>query len=93
MYRNHFKFNGTFFKLKDGTSMENPLSCFVANNFRSAFERDLQRFKLFPRIWWRLFDDVFAVIKKKDYDTVLAMLNNDKYPLYVLHLNLKKAKS
>lgn len=79
MDKNQFVYDNRFFKLSKGTNMGNPLSCFVANIFMCGFEMDLKNKNLLPRIWWRYVDDVFAIIKKKDLETVLSTLNNTKF--------------
>lgn len=79
MSKNQFMYDNRFFKLSEGTNMENPLSCFVANIFMCRLEMDLKSENLFPRIWWRFVDDVFAIIKKRNLDSVLSLLNSTKY--------------
>lgn len=79
MSKNQFMYDNRFFKLSEGTNMGNPLSCFVANIFMCRLEMDLKSENLFPRIWWRFVDDVFAIIKKKNLDRVLSLLNSTKY--------------
>ncbi len=77
MYQNQFQFRNKFYKLRKGTSMGNPLSCFVSNTFMCHFENELGN--ALPRVWWRFVDDVFAIIKKSEVEKFLKILNNTKY--------------
>jgi hypothetical protein len=56
--------------------MGNPISPIIANIFMSHFEMDLASANLLPRIWYRYVDDIFAVIKKTDFQNTLNMLNS-----------------
>jgi hypothetical protein len=42
----------------------------------SRFEMDLASANLFPRIWYRYVNDIFAVIKKTDVQNTLNILNS-----------------
>lgn len=73
---NQFRFRSNFYKLKDGTCMGNPLSCFVGNIFMCVFETELGSFR--PRIWHRYVDDLFAIIKTSQKEELLKILNGSK---------------
>lgn len=77
MYQNQFQFRNKFYKLRKGTSMGNPLLCFVSNAFMCHFETKLGN--ALPRVWWRFVDDVFAIIKKSEVENFLKLLNNTEY--------------
>lgn len=77
MQQNQFRFRNKFYKLRRGTSMGNPLSCFVSNIFMCNFENELG--VALPRVWWRFVDDVFAIVKKSEIDNILKTLNGTKY--------------
>lgn len=77
MYQNQFQYRNKFYKLRHGTAMGNPLSCFVSNTFMCQLENELE--DRLPRVWWRYVDDVFAIIKKSEADNLLKVLNGDKY--------------
>lgn len=74
-----FQFRGKWYKLTHGTCMGNPLSPIIANIFMSKLEKSLEIRNLLPKWWRRYVDDVFAVIKKKDLDETLKLLNS-QYP-------------
>lgn len=76
MEQNAFQFNDNTYKLTHGTSMGNPLSCFISNVFMGAMEHGLKLKKKLPRIWLRYVDDVFAVMKPEHIDTTLKLLNS-----------------
>ncbi|XP_055837083.1 uncharacterized protein LOC129905590 [Episyrphus balteatus] len=63
--------------IETGTSMGNPLSPLIAEVFMSSFETNLSERGLLPRIWFRYVDDVFAVIKRGEIDSVLNILNSE----------------
>ncbi|XP_062703896.1 uncharacterized protein LOC134286309 [Aedes albopictus] len=56
--------------------MGSKLSPLLADLFMSDFENQAQKKKLFPRIWWRYVDDVFAPVKERYLDQTLSMLNS-----------------
>ena len=65
----YFQFNAKWYKQLHGTSMGNPLSCFVANTFLHYFENHCKNtFNYFPRVWLRYVDDIFAVFDTQKYD-------------------------
>ncbi|XP_055308689.1 uncharacterized protein LOC129572701 [Sitodiplosis mosellana] len=76
MDHSYFQFLDSFYHVSIGTNMGNPLSPLISELFMSAFERKLKQENLLPRIWWRYVDDVFAIIKKDEIDSVLNVLNN-----------------
>lgn len=76
MDQNFFSFRGKFYKQTFGLSMGSKLSPLLANLFMSDLENKAQKEKLFPRVWWRYVDDVFAPVKERYVDQTLAMLNS-----------------
>ncbi|XP_062714059.1 uncharacterized protein LOC134290861 [Aedes albopictus] len=76
MNQNFFTFRGKFYKQTFGLSMGSKLSPLLADLFMSDFEDEAQKKKLFPRIWWRYVDDVFAPVKERYLEQTLAMLNS-----------------
>lgn len=56
--------------------MGNPLSPFLANLFLSCFELELTQHALFPRVWLRYVDDVFAIVKFGTENQILELLNS-----------------
>ena len=75
MDQNIFQFNGKFYRQNDGTAMGNSLSGFLAKIFMSFFEISLKDHPLFPRIWYRYVDDVFAICSCRKVDATLNLLN------------------
>lgn len=76
MEQNYFQFRENIYKVKFGTNMDNPLSPLIAELFMSAFEVNLHKQKLLPRIWHRYVDDVLAIVHKNDIQKTLDILNN-----------------
>ncbi|XP_055612524.1 uncharacterized protein LOC129759133 [Uranotaenia lowii] len=77
MNQNYFLFRGKFYKQTFGLSMGSKLSPLLAELFMSDFEIDLEkREKLFPRVWWRYVDDIFATVKERYLPQTLEVLNN-----------------
>ncbi|XP_055590415.1 uncharacterized protein LOC129742532 [Uranotaenia lowii] len=57
--------------------MGSKLSPLLAEVFMADFETDLEkREKLFPRVWWRYVDDIFASVKERYLPQTLELLNN-----------------
>lgn len=79
MNENYFQFNKKFYKQNFGCSMGSSLSPFLANLFMSFFETELKKNNIFPRVWHRYVDDVYAIIKKHLLRQFLSRLNNTKY--------------
>ncbi|XP_055306468.1 uncharacterized protein LOC129570775 [Sitodiplosis mosellana] len=75
MKHNFFQFRDKVYKVEFGTNMGNPLSPIIADLFMSAFEVNLKRQNLLPRVWHRYVDDVWAVINKNEIENVLDILN------------------
>lgn len=75
MDQNIFQFNGKFYIQNKGTAMGNSLSGFLAEIFMSSFETNLKSHPLFPRIWYRYVDDVFAVVSRRKVDATLDLIN------------------
>lgn len=77
----YFQFRNKFYKLLQGTSMGNSISPLIANLVMSKMEMSLKSRNLLPRCWHRYVDDVFAVIKKYELDSICEMLNSQpEYP-------------
>lgn len=76
MDQNIFQFNEKFYRQNDGTAMGNSLSGFLAEIFMSNFEMDLKNHPLFPRVWYRYVDDIFAVCSCRKIDATLNLVNN-----------------
>ncbi|XP_062708533.1 uncharacterized protein LOC134288261 [Aedes albopictus] len=76
MNQNFFTFRGKVYRQTFGLSMGSKLSPLLADLFMSDFENEAQKKKLFPRIWWRYVDDVFAPVKERYLDQTLSMLNS-----------------
>ena len=74
MNQNQFEFNGSYYKQTSGTTMGNPLSCFLANTFMGNFETSIQA--ILPKIWIRYVDDIFAIVKKDQLDKFFKILND-----------------
>lgn len=79
MYTNHFQFRGKYFKLSQGCAMGNPLSPFVANVFMAKVEAIFSENALFPRLWIRYVDDIFAVVKRNKIRQLLHFINDSKW--------------
>ncbi|XP_062713449.1 uncharacterized protein LOC134290345 [Aedes albopictus] len=75
MDQNYFMFRGKFYKQTFGLSMGSKLSPLLADVFMSDFEEELQKEKIFPRIWRRYVDDIFAVVKERYLTQILQLLN------------------
>ncbi|XP_055307900.1 uncharacterized protein LOC129572021 [Sitodiplosis mosellana] len=80
MDENWFRFNDKYYRQNFGCSMGSSLSPFLANLFVSHFETTLKKEGIFPRVWLRYVDDVYAIIKKHQLRSLLKRLNNTKYP-------------
>lgn len=76
MNQNFFTFRGKVYRQTFGLSMGSKLSPLLADLFMSDFENEAQKKKLFPRIWWRYVDDIFAPVKERYLDQTLSMLNS-----------------
>ena len=60
--------------------MSNALSPFLSNVFLRYFEKKLSIDGMFPRVYWRYMDDVIAVVKSRNIQKTLEMLNSSRYP-------------
>lgn len=76
MEQNEFQYNNNFYKLKQGTSMGHPLSCFVANAFMGHFETTMYNNNQLPRVWHRYVDDIFAIMKREEVQPFLELINS-----------------
>ena len=73
--------------------MGNSLSGFLAEIFMSFFEIELKDHPLFPRIWYRYVDDVFAICSCRKIDATLDQCRVDhalqtEVGHYILFLHL-----
>ena len=59
--------------------MGNPLSPLIANIFMAHFETTMALNEIFPRIWIRYVDDIFAIIKKSLLAAILHLLNSSEW--------------
>lgn len=75
MEENFFIFREKFYKQTKGAPMGNPLSPFISEVFMAKLERDLCFKGQMPRFWKRYVDDIFAIIKKKDRETIMDIIN------------------
>jgi hypothetical protein len=73
---NQFQFRGKFYKQTKGLGIGSSISPKMASFFMLHFENKLKNHSLFPRIWLRYVDDVFAIVKKNDLQRVLDFLNS-----------------
>lgn len=76
MNQNYFVFRGKFYKQTFGLSMGSKLSPLLADVFMSDLESELENEKLFPRVWWRYVDDIFALLKERYLPQTLDLLNS-----------------
>lgn len=76
MKQNYFTFRGKFYKQTYGLSMGSKLSPLLAEVFMSDLELELEKEKLFPRVWRRYVDDIFAVVKERYLSQTLDLLNS-----------------
>lgn len=68
-------FNGSVYKQSSGAAIGKSVSPFFANICLSALETSLSGVPIFPRVWLRYVDDVFAIVKRDQIGVVLDMLN------------------
>ncbi|XP_031619415.1 uncharacterized protein LOC116338357 [Contarinia nasturtii] len=76
MKMNYFEYRKRYFKIESGTSMGNPLSPLIAEAFMSKLEMELKEKDFIPRFWKRYVDDIFAIVKRDNVNTLLEILNN-----------------
>ena len=74
--QNFFFFRGKVYEQVFGLSMGSKISPYLANIYMCGLEEELKSHQLFPRIWWRYVDDVFAVIKARFKRKILEWLNS-----------------
>lgn len=75
MEESYLEFNKKIYKQTFGTSMGNALSPFIANIYMCNLEEKMKSSRIFPRIWRRYVDDIFAVIKKNQLRQLMKFLN------------------
>lgn len=92
MDQNCFLFNGKIYQQTFGTSMGNSLSPFLANLFMANLEKELQKSQVFPRVWVRYVDDIFAVIGKNQLRRILKLLNSHTTSIKFTHEEEKDNK-
>lgn len=76
MEQNEFQYNNKFYKITHGTSMGNPLSCFIANSFIGMLETKLKSEGKLPKVWYRYVDDVFTILKRENIQSMIKILNS-----------------
>lgn len=76
MKQNIFIFRGKFYKQSDGTCIGNSLSSFVAECFMCWFESSLEKHPMFPRVYFRFVDDIYAVQNKRRFDAVKKLFED-----------------
>ena len=79
MKQNYFQFEEKIFHMTTGTAMGNALSPFLAEIFMASFEREMAANPLFPKLWIRYVDDVFAVVRTKLATKTLELLNSSRH--------------
>lgn len=72
--------------------MGHPASPLLAELFMADFETRIEQHPLFPRIWIRYVDDIFAIIKKNTITTILDWLNGLKDSIKFTHETEKDGK-
>ena len=75
-----FQYRGTHYEQLDGVAMGSPVSPVIADIFMEDLEDKIFEMKIspdfgLPRLWSRFVDDVIAVIRKIDGQTLLNHLN------------------
>jgi hypothetical protein len=75
MKQTTFQFRGKFYRQVKGTSMGNPLSCFIANIFMSKLELKMKSLNIIPRYWRRYVDDVLVITNQKEIPNLLNQIN------------------
>lgn len=75
MAQNFFQFRGRYYKQNHGLSMGSKLSPYLANIFMCFLEEKLKKNALFPRVWYRYVDDVIAIIRIRQLQSVLRLIN------------------
>jgi len=76
MKQNNFQFRGKWYHQTDGTCIGNSVSSFVAEVFMCRFEMKLEKNPLFPRIYWRFVDDIFAVQNARKFEVVKKLFED-----------------
>lgn len=76
MEQNEFQYDNNFYKLKHGTSMGHPLSCFVANAFMGHLETEMHKNNQLPKVWHRYVDDVFTIMRREEVQPFLKLINS-----------------
>lgn len=75
-----FQFRSKYYNTSFGTAMGNAISPFLADIFMMFFEREMQKSQLFPRIYYRYVDDVYAIVHRRKIQDTLSMLNSSRHP-------------
>ena len=79
----YFNFNGEFYEQKEGAAMGSPISPIVANLFMEDLKiKAIRTSTTPPKIWTRIVDDTFTIIKKENRNSFLQHLN-------FIHPNIK----
>lgn len=76
MKQTYSSFREKFYIQTEGTAMGKPLSPFICNLYINSLEEKFVYHRLFPRIWFRYVDDVFAIVESTEVDDTLSFLNS-----------------
>jgi hypothetical protein len=76
MEQTQFQFRGVYYQQTFGTAMGYTISPFLANLFLGHLENKLKCRRIFPRVWVRYVDDIFAVVRKDGVLDLLSLLNS-----------------
>jgi hypothetical protein len=72
----YFQWKGNFYQQTEGAAMGSPLSPIFANIFMDKLERSIVPNCSGIRVWKRYVDDIWAIIKSRDLDSILYRLNS-----------------
>lgn len=76
MDQNIFTYDGKFYIQNDGAAIGNSLSSFLAELYMCDFETRLENDPLFPRVYSRFVDDIFAIQNSRRIKDTLNLFNS-----------------
>lgn len=76
MKQNIFQYKNEFYIQRDGAAIGNSLSSFLAELYMCAFETEMEKHPLFPRVYSRFVDDIFAVQNARKVKDTLELFNS-----------------